>query len=327
MARKRIHRVVRAPNPARAPAFVCMRLFTTSRGYPSTVPTSPAKAPEATSSGLSIPLARGVDCHRARKVLCSGGSDRPHRPTTSRVRARSRAIVKDARAMPPKKPLVDQSVLANLKVLQKDDPDVEEILGSASHVTLYGFDLDAKAWVRARAATATTTRPFLFPRDRTGTSARERSTDSFPSSARVFAHHRPPPHTHTHLARRRAEPQERGGDAVRRPTTRRAVVPVRRPQPTEHGKLPRKPPRRVRVRALSAVPAVQERERGERDMVLPPGGVRRHERAVRSDHDRVRERARGRLERRRHGGDAAPAGHRRRARGGGGARARARAER
>ncbi|EEH54345.1 uncharacterized protein MICPUCDRAFT_35318 [Micromonas pusilla CCMP1545] len=50
--------------------------------------------------------------------------------------------------MPPKKPLVDQSVLANLKVLQKDDPDVEEILGSASHVTLYGFDLDAKAWSR-----------------------------------------------------------------------------------------------------------------------------------------------------------------------------------
>jgi hypothetical protein len=25
---------------------------------------------------------------------------------------------------------------------------VEEILGSASHVTLYGFDMDAKAWVR-----------------------------------------------------------------------------------------------------------------------------------------------------------------------------------
>jgi mRNA-decapping enzyme 1B len=30
----------------------------------------------------------------------------------------------------------------------KDDPDVEEILGSASHVTLYGFDLVAQAWVR-----------------------------------------------------------------------------------------------------------------------------------------------------------------------------------
>ena len=102
--------------------------------------------------------------------------------------------------MPPEKPLVDQSVLANLKVLQKDDPDVEEILGSASHVTLYGFDLDAKAWVRARAATATTTRPFLFPRDRSGTSAHLRD--------RPIPFHRPPasspttdpPPTHTHTS-------------------------------------------------------------------------------------------------------------------------------
>ena len=85
--------------------------------------------------------------------------------------------------MPPKKPLVDQSVLANLKVLQKDDPDVEEILGSASHVTLYGFDLDAKAWVRARAATATTTRPFSHAIGH----LRARTNESFPSSARVFA--------------------------------------------------------------------------------------------------------------------------------------------
>ena len=198
MARKRIHRVVRAPNPARAPAFVCMRLFTTSRGYPSTVPTSPAKAPEATSSGLSIPLARGVDCDRARKVLCSGGSDRPHRPTTRRARARSRAIVKDARAMPPEKPLVDQSVLANLKVLQKDDPDVEEILGSASHVTLYGFDLDAKAWVRAR-GDGDDDAPFSFPTRSIGAPPRTSAIDRFLSIVRprLRPPPTPPPHTHT----------------------------------------------------------------------------------------------------------------------------------
>ena len=252
MARKRIHRVVRAPNPARAPAFVCMRLFTTSRGYPSTVPTSPAKAPEATSSGLSIPLARGVDCDPRSK----GPLQRRVGPTAptddeSSASAESRDIVKDARAMPPKKPLVDQSVLANLKVLQKDDPDVEEILGSASHVTLYGFDLDAKAWVRARAATATTTRPFLFPRDRSGTSARERSTDSFPSSARVFAHHRPPPPPHTHTSPVVAQSRKNVEGTLF--VVRRRAVPsfqfvVLNRLSTE--KLPRKPPRRVRVRAL-----------------------------------------------------------------------------
>ena len=49
-----------------------------------------------------------------------------------------------------KKPLLDQQVKdqATLKVLMKDDPEVEEILGSASHVTLYGFDMAEKAWVR-----------------------------------------------------------------------------------------------------------------------------------------------------------------------------------
>ena len=54
--------------------------------------------------------------------------------------------------MPPKqkKSLLDQQVKdqATLKVLMKDDPEVEEILGSASHVTLYGFDMAEKAWVR-----------------------------------------------------------------------------------------------------------------------------------------------------------------------------------
>ena len=43
-----------------------------------------------------------------------------------------------------KKPLIAENAkdLATLKVLQKTDPSVVEILGSASHVTLYGFDLD-----------------------------------------------------------------------------------------------------------------------------------------------------------------------------------------
>ena len=49
-----------------------------------------------------------------------------------------------------KKPLIAENAkdLATLKVLQKTDPSVVEILGSASHVTLYGFDLDQQAWSR-----------------------------------------------------------------------------------------------------------------------------------------------------------------------------------
>ena len=49
-----------------------------------------------------------------------------------------------------KKPLIAEKAkdLATLKVLQKTDPSVVEILGSASHVTLYGFDLDQQAWSR-----------------------------------------------------------------------------------------------------------------------------------------------------------------------------------
>ena len=49
-----------------------------------------------------------------------------------------------------KKPLIAENAkdLATLKVLQKTDPSVVEILGSASHVTLYGFDLDKQAWSR-----------------------------------------------------------------------------------------------------------------------------------------------------------------------------------
>ena len=38
----------------------------------------------------------------------------------------------------------------NLGVLRRTDPDIEEVLGTAGHVCLYGFDVDAKLWVRAR---------------------------------------------------------------------------------------------------------------------------------------------------------------------------------
>ena len=59
-------------------------------------------------------------------------------------------LSKTTMAPKQKKPLLDQQVKdqATLKVLVKDDPEVEEILGSASHVTLYGFDMEEKAWVR-----------------------------------------------------------------------------------------------------------------------------------------------------------------------------------
>ena len=48
---------------------------------------------------------------------------------------------------PRKKPLVKPEDAANLRVLQREDPEVEAILGSASHVTLYGFNLEEQAWV------------------------------------------------------------------------------------------------------------------------------------------------------------------------------------
>ena len=77
-----------------------------------------------------------------------------------------------------KKPLLDQQVKdqATLKVLKSEDPDVEEILGSASHVTLYGFDLNEQAWVRApsplsRSPGGRYACPFL----RSSTSPRSRS--------------------------------------------------------------------------------------------------------------------------------------------------------
>ena len=38
----------------------------------------------------------------------------------------------------------------NLNVLKRTDPDVEEVLGTAGHVCLYGFDVDTKQWARAR---------------------------------------------------------------------------------------------------------------------------------------------------------------------------------
>jgi len=35
-----------------------------------------------------------------------------------------------------------------LAVLKRTDPNVEEVLATASHVCLYAFDVDAKQWVR-----------------------------------------------------------------------------------------------------------------------------------------------------------------------------------
>lgn len=45
--------------------------------------------------------------------------------------------------------LIDQNKAKamNLGVLQRNDPAIEEILATASHVTLYEFDLDKKCWV------------------------------------------------------------------------------------------------------------------------------------------------------------------------------------
>tara|TARA_B110000977_G_scaffold16922_2_gene20709 strand:+ start:31965 stop:32792 length:828 start_codon:yes stop_codon:yes gene_type:complete len=50
----------------------------------------------------------------------------------------------------PKKPLLDEKSKdqATLKSLQKSDPYVSQILGSASHVTLYEFDLNQHVWHR-----------------------------------------------------------------------------------------------------------------------------------------------------------------------------------
>jgi hypothetical protein len=57
----------------------------------------------------------------------------------------------------PAGPLIrDTSATAatNLGVLRRSDPDVEEVLGTAGHVCLYGFDVDAKQWVRARSSSS-----------------------------------------------------------------------------------------------------------------------------------------------------------------------------
>jgi hypothetical protein len=47
-------------------------------------------------------------------------------------------LIKDASA----------TAATNLMVLRRTDPDVEEVLGTAGHVCLYGFDVDTKQWVR-----------------------------------------------------------------------------------------------------------------------------------------------------------------------------------
>ena len=68
-----------------------------------------------------------------------------------------------------KKPLVKPEDADNLRVLQREDPEVETILGSASHVTLYGFNLEEQAWVSA---------PTLSPTDPTGQIPRLKSNDT-----------------------------------------------------------------------------------------------------------------------------------------------------
>ena len=89
------------------------------------------------------------------------------------------------------KPLLDQSVKdqATLKVLKNDDPEVEDVLGSASHVTLYGFDLDAQAWSRKNVeGTLFVVKRRVEPRFQfcllyTSPSPRDLSTSRMPSSA------------------------------------------------------------------------------------------------------------------------------------------------
>ena len=68
-----------------------------------------------------------------------------------------------------KKPLVKPEDAANLRVLQREDPEVETILGSASHVTLYGFNLEEQAWVSA---------PTLSPTHPAGQIPRLKSNDT-----------------------------------------------------------------------------------------------------------------------------------------------------
>ena len=41
-----------------------------------------------------------------------------------------------------------QSNATNLAVLQRNDPDVLEIISSAAHVAIYGFDQAGQSWVR-----------------------------------------------------------------------------------------------------------------------------------------------------------------------------------
>jgi hypothetical protein len=48
-------------------------------------------------------------------------------------------LIKDASA----------TAATNLTVLRRTDADVEEVLGTAGHVCLYGFDVDTKQWARA----------------------------------------------------------------------------------------------------------------------------------------------------------------------------------
>jgi len=45
---------------------------------------------------------------------------------------------------------VSATAATNLAVLQRTDPSVTAVLGTAGHVCLYGFDVETKQWARAR---------------------------------------------------------------------------------------------------------------------------------------------------------------------------------
>ena len=94
----------------------------------------------------------------------------------------------------------------NLGVLRRTDPDIEEVLGTAGHVCLYGFDVDAKLWVRARLRAAGARRV-----------AGRCGGENRAAAARMWVRSR----WHAHA--RDAEPQGGGGLHLRGQAVRRAA--------------------------------------------------------------------------------------------------------
>ena len=98
----------------------------------------------------------------------------------------------------------------NLGVLRRTDPDIEEVLGTAGHVCLYGFDVDAKLWVRAQCRG----RNECAARCMAGTCAEK----SVQAARALYAY----AGTHT---RAFAEPQGGGGLHLRGQAVRRRAAP------------------------------------------------------------------------------------------------------